>query len=420
MAREAFVLGSFSSEFRKWPGKSFKDLTRDACLGVLHDAGTDSGKNVDSVWFGNSGMGAWGQTSIRGQVCLAPLIRERLLPERVPVMNVENACATGTSAFCGAWKDVMSGQADLALAVAAEKLHFPGVDKQQVLEGFSAGVDNFDRDAWLREYEQAAAGVGGFHPEQGRTVFVDTCAVRARAHMMRYGTKLEHLATVCSKSHWYGARNRKAQYGFELGVAHILGDKVVSDPLTRAMCASPGDGAAAVLVCSGEYLSRLPARQKSRAVRVAGTAMGGGVSRSLDEPGLTYDIARTAYRRAGILPQDVHVAEVHDSTAFCEISETEMLGFCEPGQGGPFAASGATSPGGRIPVNTSGGLVSKSHPVGATGLAMIDEVVTQLRGEAGERQVRDARVGLVQNAGGAVGLGDAVCSVVILEGGSTR
>src|SRR5262249_31477681 len=152
MAREVFIIGAFSTEFRKWPAKSFKDLTRDAVAGVLADAGLAGGRDVDGAWFSNSGMERWGQTGIRGQVCLAPLVREGLFAVHAPVMNVENACAGGGSAIHGAWKDILSGCAELSLAVGVEKLHFPGVERERVLEGFAAGIDNFDTEAWFAEY----------------------------------------------------------------------------------------------------------------------------------------------------------------------------------------------------------------------------------------------------------------------------
>ena len=154
---------------------------------------------------------------------------------------------------------------------------------------------------------------------------------------------------------------------------------------------------------------------QARAIKLKATALTGGKYRNLDEPSLSYHAARKAYAVAGISPSDVDVAEVHDATAFCEIYQSEMLGFCDIGKGGAFVESGATGPGGTVPINTSGGLVSKGHPVGATGLSMVYELVTQLRGEAGERQVPNARIGLAENGGGVVGLEEAACAITILE-----
>jgi acetyl-CoA acetyltransferase len=189
----------------------------------------------------------------------------------------------------------------------------------------------------------------------------------------------------------------------------------VSDPLTRAMCAAPGDGAAAAVLCSAAFLRDLPARARNRAVRIRASALAGGRRRTGREPSATRAAALKAYRMADITPADVDLAEVHDGTAFSEIFELEMLGFCPPGEGGRFVESGATGPDGPLPVNTSGGLLSKTHPVAASGLSMTYELVTQLRGEAGERQVNGGRIALQQNAGGAVGIDEAVASVVVFE-----
>jgi acetyl-CoA acetyltransferase len=235
--------------------------------------------------------------------------------------------------------------------------------------------------------------------------------------MRRWGTTQAQIAAAAAKAHAYGARNPNAQYRFALTVEEVLGDRLVSWPLTRAMCAPIGDGAAAALVVDGDVLAGLPEPVRSRAVRVAATTLVGGRYRALDEPSLSSHAARRAYAAAGIGPADVDVAEVHDATSFCELYQCEMLGFCAEGDGGPFVASGVTGPGGTIPVNTSGGLVSKGHPVGATGLSMIHELVTQLRGEAGDRQVADARVGLAENGGGVMGLEEAACAITILERG---
>ncbi|HLJ48037.1 MAG TPA: thiolase family protein [Bryobacteraceae bacterium] len=390
MARDVFVIGAFSTEFRKWPGKSFKQLSAEAFHGALADTGLSTSLPVDSIWFANSGMGAWGQTSIRGQVALGSLTAH------TPIINVENACAGGGTAICGAWKDILTGEAELSLAIGVEKLHFPDVDKGRVLEGMSAGIDNFDTEEWFKLYRTLDET---FHPKPGRSVFVDTSAARARRHMREFGTTAEQIAAVCAKSHWYGARNPRAQYQFEIPAPVVLKDQVVNAPLTRAMCASPGDGAAAALLCSGEFLRALPEATQRRAVRVEACALAGG------SPTATI-AAEKAYRRAGIGPGQIDVAELHDSTSFCQIEQLEALGFCNLGEGASFDG---------VPVNTSGGLVSKSHPVAATGISMLHELVEQLRGEAGSRQVDGAKNGLLYNAGGAIGLDDAVGCVVIVS-----
>ena len=181
------------------------------------------------------------------------------------------------------------------------------------------------------------------------------------------------------------------------------------------MCAPIGDGAAAAIVCSQKVFDTLPGEVRERAVAITANGLSGGKYRDLDEDGLSRFAAERAYAMASVGPEDIDVAEVHDATSFCEVYQVEMMGFCERGQGGPFIEAGGTALGGKIPVNTSGGLVSKGHPVGATGLSMTAELVCQLRGEAGARQVEGAHRALAENGGGVMGFDEAACSVLILE-----
>ena len=413
---DVYLIGTACTAFGKRPDDSFKHLTREAFLGVLADAGFDDGGAIEQAWFGNCGMGSFGQNNIRGQVCFTPLVREGLFPERVPMINVEGGCATASMAFHGAWKDILSGQAEVSLAIGVEKTFFPG-DAARTQSIFEGGIDQFDPQEWHEYYRHAGERAGKpFAPNAGGgTVFMDTYAMQAAYHMRRYGTTQRQIAAGASKNHAMGARNPLAQYRFEIGIDEVLADRVVRAPLTRSMCSPIGDGAAAAILCSGSFLAGLPAAVRERAVRVRASVLTGGKYRDLDEPGLSSVAARKAYAAAGIGPGDVHVAEVHDATSFCELYQVEMLGFCEPGQGGPFVESGATSLDGRIPVNLSGGLVSKGHPVGATGLSMIHELALQLRGEADERQARRAEVALAENGGGVIGFDEAACSVIILS-----
>lgn len=412
-----YVIGTSCTPFGKQPDKSFKDLAREAYLQVLADAGLDDGGAIEQGWFGNCGMGSFGQANIRGQVCFTPLVRERLFPERAPMINVEGGCATASMAFHGAWKDVLSGQSGLSLAIGVEKTYVPN-DPPRTQEIFNGGIDQLDRGEWMDYYTRAGEAAGKkFEPNAGGgTVFMNTYAMQAAYHMKTYGTTQRQIAVGASKNHAMGANNPLAQYRFEVSPEQVLADRVVSFPLTRAMCAPIGDGAAAALLCSERFLGSLPARARERAVRVRASTLSGGKYRALDEPGLSRVAAERAYRAAGIAPSDLDLAEVHDATSFCELYQCEMLGFCAPGKGGPFVESGATTLGGRLPVNVSGGLVSKGHPVGATGLSMIHELALQLRGEALERQVRGARLALAENGGGVIGFDEAACSIIILEG----
>jgi acetyl-CoA acetyltransferase len=412
-----YVIGTSCTPFGKFADKSFKDLTREAYLQVLADADLDDGGPIEQGWFGNCGMGSFGQANIRGQVCFTPLVRERLFPERVPMINVEGGCATASMAFHGAWKDVVSGQSDLSLAMGVEKTFVPN-DPQRTQEIFNGGIDQLDRDEWLAYYARAGQVAGKpFEPNAGGgTVFMDTYAMQAAYHMKTYGTTQRQIAAGASKNHAMGAKNPLAQYRFEVSPEQVLADRVVSFPLTRAMCAPIGDGAAAALLCSERFLRTRPARVRERAVKVRASTLSGGKYRALDEPGLSRVAAERAYAAAGLTPADIDLAEVHDATSFCELYQCEMLGFCPPGEGGRFVESGASALGGKLPVNLSGGLVSKGHPVGATGLSMIHELALQLRGAAGERQAGRARLALAENGGGVIGFDEAACSIIILEG----
>ena len=413
--RDVYIIGTYSTQLKKWPDKSFKDLTRDAYLGVLEDAGMVNGADIEFAYFGSIGMGFWGQHSIRGQVCFIPLVREGLFPERVPIINVEGACATGSMAFHSAWKDILSGQSEMTLAIGLDKIFHPD-DRDKTFAQFEDGIDNFDRHEWIDEYKRVADMCGReFQPGPGRTLPMDTYAVQATYHMWHYGTTQRQMAVSASKNHYNGSLNPKAQYQFEVSVEEVLEDRMVSYPLTRSMCAPIGDGAAAALLCSEDYFKNLPSGVQDRAVKIRASVITGGKYRDIDEPSLCKAAADRAYRMVGVGPQDIDVAEVHDATSFCEIYQVEMMGFCPIGEGGKFIESGATMLDGKIPVNTSGGLVSKGHPIGATGLSMIYELATQLRGEAGPRQIENAELALQENGGGIIGLEESACSVIILQ-----
>lgn len=414
--RDVFVLGAACTPFGKQPEASFKTLSRAAYLAVLADAGTERGDAIESAWFGNCGMGTFGQRNIRGQVCFTPLVREGLFPERVPMINVEGGCATASMAFHGAWKDVLAGTSELALAIGVEKT-FVKDQPAKTQEIFEGGIDQFDPEEWIAYYKRAGARAGKpFAPQTGGgTVFMDTYAMQACFHMAKYGTTQRQIAAGASKNHHHGSLNPLAQYRFEVSIEQALQDRVVSHPLTRSMCAPIGDGGAAALLCSEAFLRRQSSAVQRRAVRVRASALSGGKYRDLDEPGLSRFAAEKAYRQAGVGPESIDLLEVHDATSFCEIYQLEMLGFCPEGKGGTFVESGATALGGAKPTNLSGGLVSKGHPVGATGLSMIAELVTQLRGEAGSRQATHARIALAENGGGVIGFDEAACAVTILE-----
>lgn len=414
--RDVYVLATSCTNFGKRPDDSFKDLTREAYLDVLADAGWEKGTPIEQAWFGNCGMGTLGQRNIRGQVCFTPLVRDGLFPERVPLINVEGGCATASMAFHGAWKDVASGDMEVSLAIGVEKTFVQG-DSARTLEIFEGGIDQLDPHEWMDYYAKRGEEAGKpFNPKiSGGTVFMDTYAMQAAWHMKTYGTTQEHIALAASKNHWHGSMNPKAQYRFELSVAEVLLDREVSWPITRSMAAPIGDGAAAAILVSADMLAKQPQEIRNRAVKVRASVLSGGKYREPSEPGLSQVAAKKAYGKSGLMPQNIDLIELHDATSFCEIFQLEMLGFAEEGKGGELVAKGETRLGGTLPVNLSGGLVSKGHPVGATGLSMIHELGLQLRGEAGERQAEQARIGLAENGGGVIGFDEAACSVVLLE-----
>ncbi len=410
-----YLIGSFSTVFQKWQDKSMKDLTRDTYLGVLADAGMDDGRDIGFAYFGNCSMGTlWEQDIVRGHICMMPLVEEGLFPERVPLINVEGACATASMAFHAAWKDVLSGQSEVCLAIGVDKFYHP--EMQKVLVAYEHGIDRGDKDRLVSEYMEIAGQCGReFKLGPGHTVFMDTYAMQACWHMWKWGTTQKQIAIGASKNHHNGALNPKAQYRFDVSVEKVLADYEVSYPLTRSMCAPIGDGGAAAILCSENYFLGLPQEIRRRAVKVSASAMTSGKHRRIDEPSLSRYAAERAYALAGIDADRIDVAEVHDACSFCEIYQSEMLGFCPDGQGGRFIESGATGLDGSLPINTSGGLVSKGHPVGATGLSMIYEIVTQLRGEAEDRQVKGCRHGLTENGGGVISSEEYACCVNILE-----
>ncbi len=413
--QNAYVIGAYSTQFKKWLDLTNKQLAREALLGVLEDAGWQNGYQLENTYFSNCSMGVlWNQDLVRGHCVFAPFVEEGIYPERVPIINVEGACASGSLAFHLAWKDILSGVHDVSLAFGLDKFYHP--DTAKLMEAFEHGIDREEKSRLIEEYQVVAAECGRkFEQLPGHTLFMETYAMQACWHMWKYGTTQKQIAVGASKNHHNGSLNPKAQYQFEVPVEKVLQDYKVSYPFTRSMCAPIGDGAAAAILCSENYLKNLPASVQERAVKVKASVISSGKHRPMSEMGLSRWAADRAYKMACIGPDDIDVAEVHDATSFCEIYQAEMLGFCPVGEGGNFVESGATMLDGKIPINTSGGLVSKGHPIGATGLSMIYEIVTQLRGEAGARQVKNAVTGLTENGGGVISVEEMACGVTILQ-----
>jgi acetyl-CoA acetyltransferase len=420
--RDVHVAAVGMIPFGKYPDRGIKDLTA-MLMKNLFAASPVPQEEIEAAWMGNAGWGmSTGQHCIRGQVALSAVgIGE------IPVMNVENACAGGSSAFHGAWLGVGAGAYEVALAFGVEKTFVPRdadpETRRKGFQGFLAGTDvevttkmiermQAEAEEKRKELEKSGKlkkGEGG----GARSPFMDIYSTASRAHMERYGTTQRQLAAIAAKNHYHGSLNPDAQYRMNMTVDEVLKDRLVSYPLTRAMCAPMGDGAAAAILVSGDYLERLT---DARPVKVRASVLASGrLTAGGDRSAST---AQRAYEIAGVGPEDIDTAEVHDATAFGELALTESLGFCKEGEGGPHAESGASTLGGARPVNPSGGLECRGHPIGATGLAQIAEIVQQLRGEAGERQVEGARVGLTENGGGFIGTGEAAVSIHVLEGPS--
>jgi acetyl-CoA acetyltransferase len=406
-----YVVGVGMTPFGKLPQHSVKDLTRLAVEQALDDAGLER-TDLQAAFFANASQGHMeGQHMIRGQVAL-----RAIGISGIPVVNVENACASSSSALNLAIAFVRSGQGDVALAVGAEKMFSD--DRARMFSTFDSGWDITATEETTRCLLRLGEGVEeppGSRSSRPYSVFMDIYAAFARQHMKRHGTTQRQLAAVAAKNHRHSAANPLAQYQTAYSVDEVLASAPITYPLTMLMCSPVSDGAAAAIVCSERALARL--RQgRQRAVRVLASVLQTGSERDPDDAAqhCTARAARRAWEIAGLGPREVSVAEVHDATAMGEIIQIENLGFCGFGEGGECSERGDTTLGGRIPVNPSGGLESRGHPIGATGLAQVHELVTQLRGEAGARQVAGARVGVAENGGGLVGIEEAVACVTVL------
>ncbi len=375
------VVGVGMTPFGRHLDRSVRSLVEEAVTMALDDAGLSDG-DVDAVLFSNSFDGLLsGQEAIRGEVALA----ERDFGGSA-IVNVENACASGSSAVHLAQSMLAAGEARRVLVIGAEKLYHADRAK------------SFDA---LRSATDVSVEVEG---GAGRSVFMDHYASKARRHVERHGTTAEAFAAVAVKNSRNGALNPYAQHQAEHDIDAVLGSRVVVAPLTLYMCSPISDGAAAVVLSAdlgadGEH------------PRIVGTAVAAGDGRADPTP----IAAARAFAAAGIRATDVDLAEVHDATAPSEILAIEDLGLCARGEAAGLTLAGETAIGGSVAVNPSGGLLSRGHPIGATGVAQVAEVAWQLRGVAGRRQVHGAEVGVTQNAGGVLGDDVAVAGVTVMR-----
>ena len=406
--RDVAIVGAGMTRFGKYLDRSMKDLAREAVEDALQTAGIES-RAIEAAVVGNAMAGLiTGQECIRGQVVL----REMGIGG-IPVVNTENACASSATAFHVAWLYVASGMYDSVLALGMEKLYHQ--EKSRSFQAIGSAVDVELMQQIMAHMKAAqAAKSGGTQPSEpgkSRSMFMDFYASFARAHMQQYGTTKEQFAKIAVKNHYNGSLNPHAQYRERCTLEEVLESPVVAEPLTRLMCSPIGDGAAAVVLTAKDRAARFT----NKPVLVRASALGSGQDPEPGIPGITTRVARRAYEMAGIGPEDVNVAEVHDASAPAELVIYEELGFCKPGEGGKLVDDGVTELTGRLPVNPSGGLLAKGHPVGATGVAQICEVFWQLRGEAGDRQVANPKVGLTENGGGMVRNEAAALSVHVLS-----
>jgi acetyl-CoA acetyltransferase len=380
------VAGVGMHEFGRFPEASLKDLARVAVVRALNDSGLGV-KDIDAVYASNALAGLLqGQEQIRGQTVLRDVGIER-----VPVINVENACAGASTAFAQAVMAIRSGSARAVLVVGYEKM-FVG-DTGRSLDALETAADI-----------EVVAGLG--------LQFTAIYAMRVRKRLDAGSLEMRHLVDVAVKSHQNGSLNPYAQHRKVFTAEEIENSSPIAEPLTLFMCSSMSDGAAAAVLVAADH----PAAEARARVEVRASALASGYAHvQPDDESIVTLCARTAYELAGVGPSDIDVAEVHDAMAPGELLYYEQLGFCEEGQAGELLDSGATRIGGRQPVNTSGGLCSRGHPVGATGLAQIAELVWQLRGEAGERQVQEPRIALAQNSGGWLEGDPAAVAIHILE-----
>lgn len=393
---------------RQW---SVKDLTRQAVTAALQDAGCDASL-LQAAYFSNATQGHMdGQHMVRGQLAL-----RAMGVQGIPVVNVENACASASTALHVAVQHVRSGAADIVLAVGAEKMCID--DKARMFAAFDGAWDVHETEAGKERLLAMGHGIApppGSQSPRPYSLFMDIYAAMGRMHMREFGTTQQQFAAVAAKNHGHSAHNPLAQYREAMSVEQVLAAPPISYPLTLPMCSPVSDGAAAAIVCNEAGLKRLQG-DAGRAVRVLACVLQTGSERASNdlENHLVRKAAHRLYEQSGVSPQDVGVAEVHDATAIGEVLQSELLGLVPMGHGGPAAERGETRLGGRIPINPSGGLESKGHPIGATGLGQVFELVTQLRGEAGPRQAPGVRIALAENGGGLTGVEEAVACLTLL------
>jgi len=396
MADDIYILGITMTKFGKHPDKDTVDLAAEAAMGALKDAGVSM-----------RDMGVLAAGCLMGQGGIGQQIQKQIGQTGIPVYNVANACATGATALRTAIMAVKAGECDMGLAVGVEKLAGAG------LLG-AGGRAKSDKKEW-----SPAGRFGAVTPTDGR-IGTDTMPGTFAQIGMEYGhkyggTSFELFAKISEKNHAHSTLNPLAAYTKRMSLEEIMNDVMISYPNTRPMCSANCDGAAAAVVVSGSKLKTMSLEQQRRAVKVSASVLTSDPWQEAcqvlpDVNTLTRIAATKAYEQSGVSPQDLDLVELHDCFATAELVHYDNLQLCEEGGAVDFFNSGATWRDGSTPVNVSGGLESKGHPIAATGIANIWEVCHHLRGEAGDRQIEGAKVGLAH----VIGLGSA-CGVHILE-----
>ncbi|CAH2713835.1 putative acetyl-CoA acyltransferase [Neobacillus rhizosphaerae] len=389
---DVVICGIGMTQFGKFLNKGLKQLGSEAIIKALDDAGIPR-EAIQAAYVGNAVAGVvTGQESIRGQVVLRSVGMGG-----IPIFNIENACASSSSALHLASVAIKAGMYDCVLVLGVEKMTHE--DRTVTIKAFEGGVD-------VEEIKDAIDASNRSH-----SIFMDVYAKKAREYMNRSGVTKNHLAMVASKNHTNGSKNPFAQRSKPITIEEVLLDRVVAEPFTRYMCSPISDGAAAVVLCSANYAKKLT----NKPIYVAASVILSGKEHSIGEPNVIEETSRAAYQTASVGPEEIDVFEVHDAAASAELMAYEELGLCKFGEAGKLIEEKITHINGLKPVNPSGGLEAKGHPVGATGLGQICELVNQIRGTAGFTQVQNVKMALAQNAGGMFGLENAVAAVTILK-----
>jgi acetyl-CoA acetyltransferase len=377
--RDVYVAGVGMAPFGKFPSVSVADIGWPVVKAAIADAGIE-GRRIEAAYCG----------TVFGGMMTGQRILARIGLSGIPTTNIENACSSSSTALHQAVIAVRSGMYDVVLVIGVEKL-----------SKFGGGTLPLELEDW--------------EVQQGM-VMPALYAMRANRYIGEYGITREQLALVSVKNRRNGARNMNAQFQEPVTIQQVLASRPIADPLTLLQCCATGDGAAALIVCSDAIAKQLDSKPiKIRASELASGKFVPGF-RDMTTSEVTVRGAAQAYEEAGVGPDDIDVAEVHDAFSIAELLYYEAFGFCARGEAGRFIESGATEIGGKLAVNPSGGLLSKGHPIGATGAAQVVEIVRQLRGQCGDRQVPNARLGLAHATGGGIsGFDHGACSIHILS-----